>query len=84
MPLAAGTVITVDAADLAQYTFVGSPASSLDRLQIRAFDGTSWSAPDNATWAPFNAGPPIDNAPVVTTTNKSASRGQSFSLASLA
>ena len=25
-----------------------------DTLQIRAFDGFAWSAPDNGAWAPFH------------------------------
>jgi hypothetical protein len=54
-----------------------------DSLQIRAFDGSSWSAGDNASWSPFTVTVPANNVPVVTTSNKNASHGQSLALSSL-
>jgi hypothetical protein len=71
---AAGTVIDVTAAELAQTSFVTGTMS--DSLQIRAFDGTSWSAADNFAWSPFNVNVPANHAPVLTTTDISASPGQ--------
>jgi len=49
---AAGAVIDVTAAQLAQTSFVTGALG--DALQIRAFDGASWTAADTATWAPFH------------------------------
>ncbi|HWU54247.1 MAG TPA: hypothetical protein VN175_02015 [Rhizomicrobium sp.] len=49
---AAGTVIDITAAQLAQTAFVTGTVG--DALQIRAFDGISWSASDTAAWAPFH------------------------------
>src|SRR3984893_14869230 len=61
----AGTVIDVTAAQLAQTSFVTGSVSNA--LQVRAFDGFSWSAADNAAWAPFNVNVPANHPPVVTT-----------------
>src|SRR5689334_3229572 len=60
---AAGTIIEITAAQLAQTSFVTGGIG--DSLQIRAFDGISWSAGDNAAWAPFTVSVPANNAPVV-------------------
>jgi hypothetical protein len=49
---APGTVIDITAADLAQTSFLTGTVG--DSLQIRAFDGFSWSASDAASWAPFH------------------------------
>jgi hypothetical protein len=79
---AAGTVIDITASQAAQASFVaGSNAS--DALQIRAFDGISWSDADTAAWSPFTVSPPINNAPVVTTSNLQKPHLQSFALSSL-
>jgi hypothetical protein len=81
-PQAAGTVIDITAAQAAQTFFVaGSNAS--DALQIRAFDGISWSDADTAAWSPFTVSPPINNAPVVSTSNVQKPHLQSFALSSL-
>ena len=50
------TVLDVTAAQLNEVTFVtGTDRTS---LQVRAFDGVNWSAPDTAQWAPFDVTPP--------------------------
>jgi len=78
---AAGTIIDVTAAQLAQTSFVTGTVN--DNLQIRAFDGTSWSASDNAPWSPFTIGPTANNPPLVQTSNRTIARGLATSLASL-
>jgi hypothetical protein len=78
---AAGNIINVSAAQLGQTSFVGGSVS--DNLQIRAYDGNMWSAGDNAAWAPFVAGPTINTAPVLSTTNLSKQYRQTLSLSSL-
>jgi hypothetical protein len=78
---AAGTVIEITAAQLAQTSFVTGTAA--DNLQVRAFDGTTWSAADNAQWSPFTVSVPANRAPVVTTGPISARKNQSFALSSL-
>ena len=78
---AAGTVINVTAAQLAQTSFL--TGSGTDSLQVRAFDGLTWTAADNAAWAPFLVTPPINHAPVVTTTPKTSAGGQTLTLSSL-
>src|SRR5262249_10535503 len=83
---AAGTVIDITAAQLAQTSFFTGTVA--DSLQVRAFDGQAWSAPDTASWAPFavnvplNA-PPVNHAPVVSTSNRSVPHGQSVALSTL-
>ena len=49
---AAGTIIEITAADLAQTSFVAGTVG--DSLQIRAFDGYACCAPDTSSWAPFH------------------------------
>ncbi len=46
---AAGTVINIAAADLNKLKFVGGSAAGTDNISVRAFDGTNWSAWENAT-----------------------------------
>jgi hypothetical protein len=77
---AAGTVIDITAAQLAQTSFVSGLVS--DNLQIRAFDGLAWSAADNAAWAPFSV-TVANAAPVVGTTNVTRAHFQSYALSSL-
>jgi len=77
-PQAAGTIIDISAAQLAQTSFVVGQIS--DVLQIRAFDGAAWSALDSASWAPFTVAPIV---PVVTVTNGSGALGQSLALSTL-
>ncbi len=75
-------MIDITAAQLSQLAYVGGRYP--DPLLIRAFDGTSWSAKDNAAWTTFLVGPNERNiSPVVTTANISGSRGQTLSLSSL-
>ena len=78
---AAATVIDISAAQLAQTSFVTGSVG--DSLQIRAFDGTSWSADDNAVWAPFTVTVPANHAPVVTTANVPENHLQTIALSSL-
>jgi hypothetical protein len=79
--LAAKSVIDLTAAQAAQTTFVTGTVS--DNLQIRAFDGQAWSAADSADWAPFNIGPTVNHAPVLTTSTVNTQAGQSLALSSL-
>ncbi|HKQ43806.1 MAG TPA: hypothetical protein VJS47_00275, partial [Rhizomicrobium sp.] len=78
---AAGTVIDITAAQLNLTSFVTGTVN--DNLQIRAFDGISWSAADNAAWAPFTIGPLVNNAPAVQTSNQNIARGVTTALSSL-
>jgi hypothetical protein len=78
---AAGTVIDITAAQLAQVSFVTGSVG--DSLQIRAFDGTAWSAADSAQWSPFNVTVPVNHAPVVTTADVAAQRSQTLAVSSL-
>ncbi len=78
---AANTIIDITAAQLAQTAFVGGTVSS--SLQIRAYDGISWSASDTAAWAPFAVSPPANHPPMVTTANITAARNQTLPLAGL-
>ena len=75
------TIITISAAQMAQATFVGGTADT--SLQIRAFDGTSWSAGDNASWAQFTVGPDVEHAPVVVTVNLDEIRNRTLPVSSL-
>lgn len=75
-----GTVIEITAAQAAQTSFVFGTVA--DTLQIRAFDGVSWSAGENAAWAPFTASV-LNAAPVVTTANVTRSHLQTLALSSL-
>jgi hypothetical protein len=77
---AAGTVIDISAAQLSQTSFV--TGSLGDSLQIRAFDGISWSAADTASWSPFTVSVP-DAAPVISTSNVTKAHLQSYALSSL-
>ena len=64
---AAGTVITLTAAQFAQTTFVTGTVA--DTLQLRAFDGRDWSAPDNGPWTSRTVSliqPPVVTAPDAT------------------
>ncbi len=69
---AAGTIIPVTAAQLAQTSYVAGSVN--DQLYVRASDGTMWSA-----WTPFMAGP----APTVTASNVALGAGISLAAASL-
>ncbi len=81
---AAGTIIEVPASQLGQLTF--ATGTDGNALQVRAFDGVSWSASDTAAWAPFNvniaASPPV-MPPVVTTSNLTELPGQTLAASSL-
>jgi hypothetical protein len=49
---AARTVIDIPASQLGQVSFLVGTIT--DTLQVRAFDGRSWSAADSAQWSPFH------------------------------
>ncbi|HKQ44874.1 MAG TPA: hypothetical protein VJS47_05715, partial [Rhizomicrobium sp.] len=49
---APGTVVEITAAQLGTTSFVTGTLG--DDLQVRAFDGLSWTASDTAPWAPFH------------------------------
>ncbi len=78
---AAGTVIDINNTTFQQTYFVTGSVN--DDLQIRVFDGTSWSAADNAAWAPFTVGPTAHVLPVVESTNVTQAHGQSLALSTL-
>ena len=75
------TLIDVPASQLGQVTFVTGTVSNL--LQIRAFDGVSWSAAWSAWWSPFNVSITLPPPPVVTTSNISSLPNQTFAASSL-
>ena len=78
---AAQTVIDIPASQLSQLSFV--TGTTADRLQVRAWDGTAWSAADNAQWAPFNVTVPVNHPPVVTTSNLTRQGNQTLAASSL-
>ena len=71
------TVLDVTAAQLSEVTFVvGTDPTA---LEVRAFDGESWSATENALWAPYTVNvtaAPAPQPPVVTTANLTENAGQ--------
>src|SRR5205807_2287417 len=73
---AAGTIITVTAAQLAQTSY--QSGSGADQLYVQASDGTLWSG-----WQGFVAIAPVDHAPVVTAPNVTLIHNQSIAAASL-
>ena len=75
------TVLDVTAAQLSEVTFITGTDSNA--LEVRAFDGVSWSAADNALWAPFNVTITTPPPPVVTTSNVSFTPGQTLAASSL-
>ena len=68
--------ISITAAQLAGTTFQSGSGS--DDLWVQAFDGIAWGA-----WKEFHVNAPVDRAPVVTASNRSATHLQSFAAASL-
>ncbi len=78
---APGTIIEVSASQLGQLTFRTGTVSNA--LQVRAFDGSNWSAGDAAAWAPFNVNIAASPPPVVTTSNFSTPPNQTFAALSL-
>ena len=75
------TVLDVTAAQLSEVTFV--TGTDPNALEVRAFDGVSWSAADNAVWAPFNVNITTPPPPVVTTSNLTENPGQTLAASSL-
>ncbi|HKQ44693.1 MAG TPA: hypothetical protein VJS47_04800, partial [Rhizomicrobium sp.] len=78
---AAGTAIEITATEVSQTSFVAGRVN--DRLEIRAFDGLAWSAPDNGSWAPLTVSVPPNRAPGLSTSDRTGSPGQSLTLSSL-
>ena len=78
---AAGGVIEISAGQLAQTSFVTGTVN--DNLQIRAFDGTAWSAPDFGTWTPFTVAVPANNPPVVAAHDITAQAGKTLTASTL-
>ncbi len=78
---APGTVINVAASQLSQVTFVTGTVSNA--LQVRAFDGTNWSAGDTASWAPFTVNVVAPPPPVVTTSNLTEPANKTLAASSL-
>jgi hypothetical protein len=78
---AAGTLIDISAAQLAQTSFVAGAVN--DKLQIRAYDGIAWSAADTASWSPFTVSVPAYTTPTVTTSDVTATAGQTLALSNL-
>jgi 20S proteasome alpha/beta subunit len=76
--VAHGTNVEIDltAPQLAQTTY--QSGSGPDQLSIRASDGTLWSA-----WQTVTVTAPVDQAPVVTTSNKTVTHNQSIAASSL-
>ena len=77
----ARTVIDLTLNQAAQTIFVGGTVN--DVLQIRAFDGFSWSAGDSSDWAPFTVFAPINHPPIVTAFNALEYRNTTVSLSDL-
>ena len=75
------TLLDVTAAQLSEVTFVTGTDSNA--LEVRAFDGVSWSAADSAVWAPFNVDITAPPPPVVTTSNISATPGETMAASSM-
>jgi hypothetical protein len=78
---AAGTIIDLTPAQLAQTVFVTGKVS--DSLQVRAFDGLEWSAADNAPWSPFAVTVTPYTSPSLTTSDVNTTPGQTLALSSL-
>jgi hypothetical protein len=74
---AADTTFAVSQAQLAQTTFTAGLLTS-DDLFVNAWDGNAFSGPQE-----FHVSVPADNAPVVTASELSATRGQIFGAPSL-
>ncbi|MGY4628274.1 hypothetical protein [Bradyrhizobium sp. USDA 4486] len=68
--------IDVSAAQLANASFQSGSGS--DDLWVRAFDGTSWSS-----WKEFHVNAPLDNPPVVTAADFTATHNQNVAASAL-
>jgi len=75
------SILEITASQVAQTSFVTGIVS--DTLQIRAYDGGAWSAPDNGAWSPFTVTVPTNHAPVLTTSDLTRTHNQSQALSSL-
>ncbi|WP_298380269.1 hypothetical protein [uncultured Bradyrhizobium sp.] len=72
----AGQSIDVSAAQLANTSFQSGSGS--DDLWVRAFDGMMWS-----NWKEFHVNAPVDNLPIVSAADFSASHGQDIAASTL-
>jgi hypothetical protein len=72
------TNITVNAGDLANFSYRTSATGAGDMLWVQAFDGTAWG-----TWKSFNVAPPQNNAPAVTTGNVTVAANTAIAASSL-
>lgn len=68
--------IEVTAAELAHTSFQSGSGS--DQLWVRAYDGFQWS-----TWSEFHVTAPVDTAPVVSTSDFTASHNQNIAASAL-
>ncbi len=79
-----GAAIDVSASLLASNQVLFWSGSVPTKLEIRAFDGAMWSAPDTSSWSPFFVSPsPIINPPVVTASSQNAAIGATVALSGL-
>ena len=74
---AAGTTFAVSAAQLAQTTFTAGSLNS-DDLFVNVYDGMAFSGPQE-----FHVNVPANHTPTVTTSDVSATKGQTISASSL-
>ncbi|MGD9922613.1 MAG: hypothetical protein AB7V13_14400, partial [Pseudorhodoplanes sp.] len=77
--VAAGTTLSVSAADLANVLIRGGTAAGTETVQIRAFDGTTWSAWDSFN---FTTNPPANRAPTVAVGDKTLAANAAVKIAS--
>jgi len=77
----AATDISITAAQLSQTTFQ-SATSGGDMLGVAAYDGINWS--NSGAWTKFDVNAPVEQPPVLTTSNVTATTlGEVFSASSL-
>ncbi len=70
--------ITVNAADLASFSYRTSATGAGDTLWVQAYDGFAWGA-----WKSFTVAAPQNNAPVVTVGNRQASANAAIAASTL-
>ncbi len=78
-----GTVFALNAAQLAQTTFVAGTSGASDNLLVMAYDGHDYSG--NTSFNHFSVNVPVNHPPVVNipNTNVTAAAGQTFAASSL-
>jgi hypothetical protein len=70
--------ITINAADLADFSYRTSTTGTGDTLWVQAFDGTAWGA-----WKSFTVGAPQNNAPQVTVSDRQESANTAIAASTL-